>query len=159
MARKGLHDGRRAPEQVLRPCECQILCCILIQAELYLTDIHEHVPLDAIRGTCVVHPSASRDPRSSDHFHCEMRAPRARSSDGSPTFASLVPLQRPLQTCAACYGTAMTEQADLLAFKAMGGLPSVDLYAGGGGTMAGKKGWFRSVLAVDLDTNACDTLE
>jgi hypothetical protein len=41
----------------------------------------------------------------------------------------------------------------------MGGLSSVELYAGGGGTMAGKKGWFRSTLAVDSDPNACKTLE
>jgi hypothetical protein len=53
----------------------------------------------------------------------------------------------------------LNREEDLKAFRTMGGLPSADLYAGGGGTMIGKKGWFASKLAVDLDQTACATLE
>ena len=88
-------------------------------------------------------------------FHCRYRLPSGKSS----TRKSLVPLEAPLSCCVICTSRILSREEDIKAFRQMGGLPSADLYAGGGGTMIGKKGWFRSKLAVDLDQTACATLE
>ena len=127
------------------------------QWALYLTDDHDlverHVIVDVILVRQV--PPDSYHDHAADIFHCSTRLPAGRLASRR----ALISLDQPLAVCVPCSSRITKRESDLQAYREMGGLPSADLYAGGGGTMLGKKGWFRSKLAVDLDGTACATLE
>lgn len=129
---------------------------LIWQFALYITDTVMTVSLDYVKHVVAVRydAPATYDHHPADIFHCRQRLPAGRPA----VRGSLMPLDSPLPCCVLCTSMILNREEDLKAFRAMGGLPSADLYAGGGGTMIGKKGWFSSKLAVDLDQTACETL-
>lgn len=105
-----------------------------------------------LQGRCTVLDQPSADFQEADVFFCRDRLLPGPGGGHQP-------LRRPISQCHVCWARTKAGRSDLEEFQAMGGLPSADLYSGGGGTITGKKGWFRSVLAVDFDAVACETLE